>query len=61
VDVLDLEATEFFAPQAVIEEGGEQGAVAQAFEELVMRQVHQLPSLLVGDRGRFPFMAVEGS
>src|SRR6202012_4677607 len=33
VDVLDLQAAEFFAAQAVVEQGGEESAVAKAFEE----------------------------
>ena len=60
VDVLDLQATEFFAAQAVIEQGGEQRPVAQAFEASCRcGRFIELPGLLVGDRRRLAFVAVD--
>jgi hypothetical protein len=59
VNVLDVEATQFFAAQAVVEERGEQRTIAQALEALVVRQVHQLASFLVGNRRRLALVIVD--
>jgi hypothetical protein len=58
VDVFYFQATEFFTALSVIQEGGQQRPVAQAFESFVRRQVHQLPGFLIGDRRRLAFVAV---
>ena len=59
VDVFYFQATEFFTALSVIQEGGQQRPVAQAFESFVRRQVHQLPGFLIGDRRRLAFVAVD--
>ncbi len=54
--VLDAQAAQFGAAQGVVEEDGEDGAVAFAFERVGVRGLHELPGLNVGEHGSFSFI-----
>jgi hypothetical protein len=47
------QAAQFLAPQAVVEEGGQDGPVAFAFEGVVRGRFQQRPGLAVAQRGGF--------
>ena len=54
--VFNLQGAQFRPTEAVVEEDSEYRPVSLAFEGRGVRSVEELPSLLVRDGGRFPFI-----
>jgi hypothetical protein len=52
LDVPDCQRAEFLAPDGVIEQGRQDGAVTLAFERVFGRGLQELPGLVVAERRR---------
>ena len=60
-EVPDGELAQLLAAERVIEQGGQNGAIAHAFERFLGRRDEQLARLMVGDRRGFAFVALAPS
>jgi hypothetical protein len=58
LEVAHAQAAQFLAPQAVVEEGGQDGPVAFAFEGVVRGRFQQRPRLAVAQRRGFALILV---
>ena len=56
-EILHFELAELLAPQRVIQQGRQDGAVALVLDRVLVRRCQQIARLVVADRRRFSFAA----
>src|SRR6185437_3237654 len=59
MDILHGKPRELLAPQAVIEQQGEKGAVALRLEVLALGELHEMPRLGIAQRRRLALVAFD--